>query len=167
MERWYVAECHSRAEGEAARHLARQGFRAYLPRYEKTRRHARRVETVAAPLFPGYLFVCLDTAKAGWRAVRSTVGVRRLVSAGDEPLPVPQGVIEDIRARETDAGFVPIAESAPFEPGDSVRITSGPMRDQSGWFERMTDKDRVLVLLSLLGRPVRLTLGVHQVRAAL
>ncbi|MGH9550353.1 MAG: transcription termination/antitermination NusG family protein, partial [Terriglobales bacterium] len=50
--KWYVVQTHPYAETKAAAHLGRQGFETYLPRYVKRRRHARRVNTVAAPLFP-------------------------------------------------------------------------------------------------------------------
>ena len=33
--------------------LERQGFRTYLPRYRRERRHARRRDIIKAPLFPG------------------------------------------------------------------------------------------------------------------
>src|SRR5947209_3993566 len=59
---WYVAQTHPRAEAKAAEHLDRQGFHVYLPNFRKRRRHARRVETVTAPLFPRYLFVSVDMA---------------------------------------------------------------------------------------------------------
>ena len=50
--RWHVAQTHIHAELKATQHLKRQGFEVYLPRYLKRRRHARRVETVAAPPVP-------------------------------------------------------------------------------------------------------------------
>ena len=61
---WYVVHTHPRAEAKALLNLDRQGFSCYLPRYLKRRRHARRLETVAAPLFPRYLFVALDLASS-------------------------------------------------------------------------------------------------------
>ena len=60
--RWYVVQTHPHAEQKASLNLARQGYGVYLPRYLKRRRHARRVETVAAPLFPRYMFVAVDRA---------------------------------------------------------------------------------------------------------
>jgi transcriptional antiterminator RfaH len=70
--RWYVV--HIRAQGEkcADLNLRRQGFVTYLPRYLRTRRHTRRIETVARPLFPRYLFVAMDIARDRWWAVQST-----------------------------------------------------------------------------------------------
>jgi transcriptional antiterminator RfaH len=153
MERWYVVETHARGEARALDHLRRQGYAVYLPRYRRRRRHARRTDTVAAPLFPGYLFLRMNVAETRWRAVRSTVGVRRLVAEGEAPLPVPEGIVEDILGREDAEGFVPVAPAPPFAPGESVRVVAGPLRDQVGWFQRLADRDRVVVLLSLLGRP--------------
>lgn len=60
MNRWYAVYTKTGAENLAEGHLQRQGFRVYLPRYRKERRHARRITLVKAPLFPRYLFVELD-----------------------------------------------------------------------------------------------------------
>ena len=67
---------------ESSKHLGRQGFQVYLPRYTKRRRHARRVDTVAVPLFPRYLFVSVAVAQR-WHSIRSTIGITRLVANGD------------------------------------------------------------------------------------
>ena len=85
---WYVVHTHPRAEAKALLNLDRQGFTCYLPRYLKRRRHARRVETVAAALFPRYLFVDLDLATQQWWPIRSTFGVADLVFNGGQPAPV-------------------------------------------------------------------------------
>lgn len=165
MNRWYVAQTQVRGEATAERHLERQGFRAYLPRYLKSRRHARKTDTIAAPLFPGYLFISMDVARTRWRAIRSTVGVKSLICTGDSPLPVPDGVVEDILARADEQGIVPMREPAPFEKGDTVQVTQGPLADQVGWFECCTDDQRVVVLLNLLGRQLRVPLPLGAVRA--
>ena len=110
--RWYVVQTHGHAETKALAHLARQGFTAYLPRYLKRRRHARRIETVAAPLFPRYLFVTVDIMCQRWRSIHSTIGVARLVCNGDDPVAVADDVIETLRAREDRAGLRHLAAAA-------------------------------------------------------
>lgn len=166
MERWYVAETHPQSEARALDHLCRQGYAAYLPRYLKRRRHARRIDTVRAPLFPGYLFVCMDVARTQWRAIRSTIGIRHLICEGEKPVPVPEGVVEEIRANEDEGGLVPVTPPAPFQPGEEVRVTAGPMRGQFGWFQRAADRERVVILLSLLGRQMPFVVPLGAVRAA-
>ena len=46
MIAWYVVYTRPNAEMKALAHLACQGYEAYLPRYRKWRRHARRRELV-------------------------------------------------------------------------------------------------------------------------
>ena len=112
--RWYVVQTHTHAETKAAAHLVRQGFIAYLPRYLKRRRHARRIETVAAPLFPRYLFVTVDMVCQRWRAIHSTIGVARLVCNGEDPVAVADNIVETLRAREDEQGFVTLSLDLSF-----------------------------------------------------
>jgi len=122
--RWYVVQTQPHCESKAVCHLARQGFETYLPRYEKRRRHARRIETVAAPLFPRYLFFAVDMATQRWRSIKSTIGVTRLVSNGDEPAAVHDSVVDGLKARE-ERGLVRLAWRPRFANGDRVRVLDG------------------------------------------
>jgi transcriptional antiterminator RfaH len=153
-ERWYVVHTQVNGEGRADLNLRRQGFATYLPRYARRRRHARRQDVVRRPLFPRYLFVALDLARDRWRAIHSTFGVDRLVLAGEEPLPVPQGVVEEIRAREGGDGLVALGLPAGVGPGSSVRLVDGIFADAKGVIERIADDRRIAILLELLGREV-------------
>ena len=56
MKRWYAVYTQSRMELWARGNLWERDVEAYLPRYHKRRRHARRSDWIAAPLFPRYLF---------------------------------------------------------------------------------------------------------------
>jgi transcriptional antiterminator RfaH len=153
--RWYVVHTQPNGEARADLNLRRQGFCTYLPRYVRRRRHARRQEMVARPLFPRYLFVALDVARDRWRAVHSTFGVNHLLLAGEEPLPVPDGVIDEIRARENGDGFVKLGLPAGLRPGSPVRLIDGIFAESTGVLERAADDRRVAILLELLGREVR------------
>lgn len=153
--RWYVVHTQPNGERRADLNLRRQGFATYLPHYARRRRHARRQELVKRPLFPRYLFVGLDLARDRWRAVQSTFGVNRLVLACEEPLPVPDGVIDAIRARENGDGLVALGLPAGVGPGSRVRLVDGIFADSKGVLERIADDRRVAILLELLGREVR------------
>jgi transcriptional antiterminator RfaH len=153
-------------EPKAAQHLLRQGFEIYLPRYLKRRRHARKVDFVARPLFPRYLFVAIDTATQRWRAIQSTQGISHLVCNGEEPAVVPDGVLSALKAREDDRGFVGMEAKPAFAPGDRVRVLAGAFMDNAGLFDGMGDHDRVAILLDMLGRKVRVYLDVDLVAAA-
>lgn len=157
-QHWYAVYTRPRAEDQARRHLERQNFAVYLPVFTRTIRHARKVSQVSAALFPRYLFVRLDLAADAWRPVLSTSGVAGMVMQGDAPVPVPETVIAAIRAREGEDGKVTLPARPAIAIGTKVTIEGGPFQDSIGLFEGQADDERVMVLLSLLGRNVRVTL---------
>lgn len=154
MRRWYVAQTQAHGEERARLNLERQGFHTYLPHYRRERRHARRRDIVKAPLFPGYVFVHLDLEEEPWRSINGTFGVSHLVCHGERPAPVPEGVVEAIAGRASTDGLIELQPPA-LRRGDALRIVSGALAECRGLFERMADRDRVVLLLDLLGRQVR------------
>jgi len=163
---WYVVQTQVNAEAKAARNLLRQGFEIYLPHYLKRRSHARKVEKIAAPLFPRYMFVRIDLATQRWRPVQSTYGVSHLVLNGSDPAPVAGQVIDALKAREDASGYVTLEQRPKFAIGEKVRVLAGVFADNLGLFDGMADRDRVAILLELLGRKVRVSLEADLVAAA-
>ena len=163
---WYVVQTQVNAEAKAARNLMHQGFEIYLPRYLKRRSHARKIEKVAAPLFPRYMFVRIDVTTQRWRSVQSTYGVSHLVLNGSDPAQVAGQVIEALRAREDSCGYVTLDDRPKFAIGEKVRVLAGVFAENLGLFDGMADRDRVAILLELLGRKVRVSLEADLVAAA-
>lgn len=162
---WYVVQTRPGAERKACAHLQRQGFDTYFPQRLKQRRHARRTETLIAPLFPRYVFVNVDIERQRWRCIHSTVGVSRLVCSGERPTPIRPQILDDIRAREDERGLVTIERDPPFTHGDKVRVSSGVFSASHGLFDSVADDQRVAILLDLLGRKVRVCLEMDLVEA--
>jgi transcriptional antiterminator RfaH len=155
-ERWYVARTLPQRELYAARQLTNQGFRSFVPRYWKNRRHARKVETISAPLFPRYIFVVVDRTRDRWRSINGTLGVERLLMYGGEPQAVPVGVVENLVAAADVEGNVRF--NFHLKEGQAVKVTAGPFADLVGQLERLDDNGRVRVLLEILGGKVRVVL---------
>ncbi len=164
--RWFVAHTQPNAEVRAVLNLQRQGFDAYLPRYLKQRRHARKAEIVPAPVFPRYVFISIDLARQRWLSIRSTIGISRLVGPAESPLAVPDGIVEGLRNREDDSGFVRLLTPQGLRPGDKVRVLSGAFEECLGLFEGISDEQRTTILLELMGRKVRVTLDAGLIAAA-
>jgi transcriptional antiterminator RfaH len=163
---WYVVQTQINAEAKAARNLVRQGFEIYLPRYLKRRSHARKIEKVASPLFPRYMFVQIDLAAQRWRSIQSTFGVSRLVLNGPDPARVAPEVISSLRGREDSVGYVRLDPQPKFALGEKVRVLSGVFAENLGLFDGMADRDRVAILLELLGRKVRVSIEAELITAA-
>lgn len=166
MKRWYVIYTQPRHEGLAAENLLRQDFDVFFPRHLKRRSHARRIDFVPAPLFPRYLFVGFDADNGGWRVIRSTRGVVDLVRDGIDPVAVPDGVIEEIRRREDQDGFVVLGKHLKLDRGSRILIGEGPFASCEAIFQAHKDENRVFALLSLLGRAVVVDVPIRAIALA-
>jgi transcription elongation factor/antiterminator RfaH len=155
-ERWYVARTLAQRELQASKQLANQGYRVFVPRYWKNRRHARKVETVSVPLFPRYIFVIFDPTRDRWRSINGTIGVDRLLTYCGEPQSVPHGVVESLVAAADPQGNVQFHFN--LKEGQAIKVIAGPFADLVGQLERLDDNGRVRVLLELMGGSVRVTL---------
>lgn len=151
-DRWYLVHTRPNAECKAQLHLSTQGFDSFLPQFDKTIRHARRLTTVRRPLFPRYLFVRFDVAQDRWLSVNGTIGVSRLVMRDSRPIAVPVGIVEDLLAH-SDEGVTRLDFSA--KEGQRVRILSGPFADFTATLARLDEGRRVQVLLEMMGTSVR------------
>ena len=153
---WIVVHTQAQRERLAVEHIRNQGFETYCPLFKRRISHARSVQEVLRPLFPGYVFVALDPQREQWRPLISTVGVRAVLRNGDRPSTLDPKFIEALRAREV-AGAItqPIA---PYEVGDRVRITGGAFGGLVASVLRLDDAKRLTVLLSLLSGGVRASL---------
>jgi transcriptional antiterminator RfaH len=149
------------AEARAEGQLHRQGFRTFHPKRNKTVRHARRLRTVEAPYFPRYLFIVLDLARHQWRSVNGTFGVSRLVMRGDQPQPVPRGVVEALIGATDARGILQFAEK--LQVGGSVRLMAGAFAEQLAILDELDDSGRVRVLLDILGRQVAISTGANNI----
>jgi transcription elongation factor/antiterminator RfaH len=160
-ERWYAVHTLPFAEARAEGQLWNQGFRTFQPKRHKTVRHARRLSTVEAPYFPRYLFVVLDLARHQWRKVNGTFGVSRLVMRGDQPHPVPRGVVEALIATADARGILQLADN--LQVGGPVRLMAGPFAEQLAILDHLDDSGRVRVLLDILGRQVAISTAANNI----
>jgi transcription elongation factor/antiterminator RfaH len=151
-ERWYVVHTLPLCEARAEAQLENQKFRTFLPKRHKTVRHARKLSTVEAPFFPRYLFVILDPTRDHWRSVNGTFGVSSLVMRGDEPHPVPHGIVEALIASTDERGILQLGQQ--LKVGEPIRLAVGPFAEQLAILDRMDDSGRIRVLLGILGRQV-------------
>ena len=162
---WYVVRTQSNQEDKACFNLKKQGFEIYLPRYNKTIRHARKTQTVKRPLFPGYLFVNIDLENARWRSVNGTYGVISFIQFGDKPQSISSDIIEQIILAEDARGSV-VLDNDEFKVGDRVRLCEGPFVDHVGFLQEKNDDSRVFLLLNYMGREVRVQAPLHSLAVA-
>jgi len=167
-KQWFAVRCKPRKESTACEEFERQGFEVYLPRELKLIRHARRMEKMPRPFFPGYLFLHLSREERYWTAIRSTRGAVGTVHFGNFYPPVPDSVIASLRALEDEAGFIRHGEDpiSPFAPGTRIVVREGQFSGIEGIFVCRSGEERAMVLLEMLQRQVKAKLPLSVLKAA-
>jgi transcriptional antiterminator RfaH len=154
---WACAQLVPQRERLALHTLALAGYTAYLPRLRQQR---GRIVTSPA-LFPGYCFVLVELQ---WHTARWSPGVARIVLDGAAPARVPDTVIAEIRSRER-GGFIELPKPPPARRGDAVRILQGPFAGRLAIYAGMKARQRIEVLLAILGGAQRVTLAADSIEA--
>lgn len=143
--------------------LRGQGVDVYLPEVQVAT--PRRDRRLYKPFFPHYLFARLDAQDTRLGDLRWTPGLRSIVSANGQPVPVPDKVVLLLRQRL--AAIAPLARQPRFHEGDRLRVSSGPFDGLEAVFDRqLSPNGRVRVFLQLLSRWVMADLDVDSLEPA-
>lgn len=144
FKKWYAVSTNPRCEDMVYRILSNESYEVFLPKITKIRDKEAMV-----PLFPGYLFVRFSLSSPDWVKIKYLQGVRKILSFGDNPMPVAEGVIAGImqRTKSNDC----MIEQLSLKAGDKVRFTKGSFEGLEGIFKgEISGKERVKVLLNAI-----------------
>lgn len=159
---WYVANTRAGAEKFAQANLERQGFASFCPRFRKTRRHARRVDQVLAPVFPGYIFVRFNPSRDQWRSINGTHGILALVGPSPiAPQAMPATAMDHLFSRCEDGVMQCVLPE--LASGQVIRLIGGPFADRLAMIEAADGKGRVQVLMDILGGECSFKIDHHHI----
>ena len=155
---WFVVRTKARQELRGIHHLEEQGFKVYCPQIPKYNGLKEVVGTQV--LFPGYCFV--QSGELSVASIRSTPGVIGLVSFGPQGAPATlfPAALEAIHVIEA----FHCEKASGLKPGGAVSLIEGPFKGFKGLYSKRS-KDRVEVLLTLLGQQQRILVPSSQVLA--
>lgn len=160
--KWCLIHTKPKQEMIAGEHLKRQNYCVYLPILQKHRsRTGKRVNTTS-PLFPRYLFVRLSAGIDDWGPIRSTRGVSDFVRFGSAPAKVPDQIINEIKMRESGDGLHYEVEPE-LRNGDKIYVTEGAFSGCNAIFDARRGKERVLILLDIIGRSSRVEVAANSI----
>lgn len=157
---WYCVRARPKTERATSQLLRSEAdMEVFCPliRFERARRSGRVWVTEA--MFPGYLFARFLYGTQH-RLVRSTHGVTTIVGFGGRPMPVPEDIIQELRASVTDQETIVV--QAGIEAGEEVSVVAGPFRGVRAVVTRVLPaRERVAILLEVLGteREVEVAMG--------
>jgi transcription antitermination factor NusG len=143
---WYASYTCSRQEKRICKALEERQVHAFLPLYQKLRRHNRGTRRVHLPLFPGYIFVRIPVSERV--RVLEVPGIVQLVSFRGDPVAIDDMEIESIRrALAVDESAHPCAY---IKVGQTAIIESGPLQGLRGRLLRSNSNFRAVLSVELL-----------------
>ena len=147
---WFAVFTSSHHEKKVSQRFLEQRIENYLPLYSQVHHWTnRRRVTVQLPLFPNYVFVCIDRRQRG--QVLQVPGVLSIVGRGYEPTPLPDFEIESLRSGLHLRKFEPHSSLA---VGTPVRIKVGPLEGMEGVLLRKKNNLRVVLTVPLIRQSV-------------
>jgi transcription antitermination factor NusG len=159
-EAWIAVQVRPRSERIVAAQLTIMGYEHFVPRYPKLE-SGRSLS--GCPLFPGYVFSRFMPSNPN-RIVRITAVVR-LLGSQRGPMPVPDHEIDALR-RVTNLGL-PLEPLPTYEPGDRVRVISGPLTGIEGTLIHARNRWKMALTVTILQRAVAVEVHVRDVEPVL
>lgn len=150
---WFALRLEPRRERVALTFLHLAGHAVYAPQTAVERIVCGRPVQYRRLLFPAY---CFTSAVAQWGALRGLPGVVGPVGCnGCGPSIVDDRVIAAIREREGADGLIhlvaPKINGRRWRRGDRLRIGAGAFEGRDAIFEGEAPRERIRVLLDLMG----------------
>ncbi len=115
-------------------------------------------------LYPGYIVVEMEPTEETLKLVTSIPGVTHILGTEKEPLALSE---EEVRAiwEQIERGQEQVQPEAPFEKGETVKVTKGPFAGFTGTVEEIIpERQRVKVMVTIFGRPTPIDLDFLEVQ---
>ncbi len=156
--RWYVIHTYSGYENKVKKSIETlvelRGLQDLITEVRvptetiQDKKESGEVTESERKLFPGYVLINLAMNDDTWVLIRNIRGVTGFVGPEGKPVPLTDDEVKALDLAHS------VAES-PFNSGDHVRITAGPMTNFTGVVESVDmGSGKVRVVISMGGREV-------------
>lgn len=161
---WYMLRVVPNREIAIERRLSARGVSVYLPTERVTRRIAGRRVLQPAAIFAGAMFI--PDFEADLRRLRGMVdGLIGYVRFESTTVVIRPKMMEAIRKFETFCDLPPSERKRAFEVGQQVRIKGTSLDMWMGRIARLDSRNRLTVLVRMLGQMVPVELSEDQIEA--
>ncbi|URJ25037.1 transcription termination/antitermination protein NusG [Candidatus Blochmannia ocreatus (nom. nud.)] len=172
-KRWYVIQAFSGFENRVARSL-REHIKLHnmelmfgevlVPTEEVVEMRFGQRRKSERKFFPGYVLIQMVMTESSWHLVRNIPHVMGFIGGTcDKPAPIGDKELDNIMRRLQQIGDKPRPKTL-FEPGELIRVNSGPFSDFNAIVEEVDyEKNRLKVSVSIFGRSTPVELDFSQV----
>jgi transcriptional antiterminator NusG len=174
-KKWYIVNTYSGHENKAkltllervkTHNLTEYFGDVLVPTESVTENVKGQRRTTTRKFFPGYMFVQMVLDDRTFHLVKNTPKITGFLG-GMKPTPVPPNQIQGVQTNVAEGKAGKTKARVSFEAGENVRVVEGPFANFSAKVvEVKTDKQKLKVSLSMLGRATLVELDFAQVEKA-
>lgn len=174
-KKWYIVHTYSGQEARAKQSLVERAAalghekeidEVLIPEENVVEMVAGKKRTSKRKFFPGYILVRMELNDETWHVVKGTPKITGFVGNATQP----PAISDDEVARMTQRIKEGAAKPKPlisFEQGESVRVTTGPFANFSGFIDEvMVEKEKLRVMVQVFGRATPVVLDYTNVEKA-
>lgn len=178
---WLALQTENGRETLAASQLIARHLTCYLPAICVYAQRGRACQWRTVPLFRGYLFLRVPQAAAVAHVerARGSAGILGIMRGRGRATEAGYAIVPEtdishcrtVEARSFERKLAALRKQrgpydGPLQVGDTVRVGEGPLEGWAGVVEKLTDAERVLVLMDILGRATHVTLPARALEGA-
>jgi len=175
-KRWYVVHAYSGYEKKVAAALKDRAERfgmqgsfgeILVPTEDVVEIRSGQKRKSERKFFPGYVLVQMELTDETWHLVKETPRVMGFIGGkADNPAPITEREAEAILQRVHESEDKPRPKTI-FEPGELIRVVSGPFNDFNATVEEVNyEKNKLRVAVMIFGRSTPVELDFTQVEKA-
>ena len=147
-KRWIAVLVQVNCEKKTATRLCKVGYETYIPTQQEVRQWSDRKKKVDRLIMPMVVFVRATVREEEWLRDQSYIHKLLALPGSDEDkkkfaTPIPDNQIERLKFllenAETEVSIV-----SNFKVGDSVRVTSGPLKGLEGVVSEADEKSSIV-----------------------
>ncbi|CAL4318008.1 Transcription termination/antitermination protein NusG [Buchnera aphidicola (Chaitophorus sp. 3695)] len=172
-KKWYAIQIYSGFENKVAQsikdHIKQKNIqdifgKIMIPSEEVIEIKKGKRKQSEYKFFPGYVLIQMIINDFSWYLIKSIPKVIGFIGGSpDKPFPINNQEIQKIKNKLRQIGNKPRPKTL-FEPGENIRVNSGPFSDFNGIVETIDyDKNRLKVSISIFGRSTPVELDFNQV----
>ena len=146
---WYALYAKPNSEKSILKKLVANNIECYLPLKKTLRQWTDRKKWIEEPLFRCYLFVRCSNIE--YFEVLKIKGAKHFVGNGNQPQPIPEKQMENIKAlieqaeREVEVSYENIKK------GTKAEVLIGPLKGIKGEIVRLKGRSRLVIRLISMG----------------
>jgi transcriptional antiterminator RfaH len=167
---WYLAYTKPSSEQVALSNLLAQSYEAWLPLMKKIARGRKKPTDgglyVMEPMFPRYVFFRPTTAAQSIAPAKSSIGVSKVVTLGQIPGTLTHQQALELANMELAQHELDGSDVAGLKAGMLVVVREGPLKGLNT-IVHLTAKERVFLLVQLLGKEHKLAVSLKHIELKL